>query len=380
MTALTTNISSPSLTLKPPFPFWKESPLAPIAEKIFSRERLTREEGYTLMKTTDLATLGLLADWVREERVGPDVYFNTNFNLNHTNVCAIACELCAFAKKKNEPDAYTFTVDQIEEKLKQTLGMDLVEVHIVGGLHTELPFSYFEEMLQRIKRLNPNVTIKAFTAVEIDFFSKLYKMTIDEVIERLKAAGLDMLPGGGAEIFAKRVRKLICSPKISGERWLEVMEIVHGHNLKTNCTMLYGHVETPEERVDHMMDLRDLQDKTGGFISFVPLPFFPENTVLGEEAKGPTGWDDLRVMATARLLLDNIPHIKGLWWMLGPKLAQTALSYGVDDVGGTLIEEKIVHAAGSTNPQGLDREEIIRLVKEAGRIPVEVNSLYQTKS
>lgn len=356
--------------------------LIDIEEKISAGERLTREDGVRLMSSSNIIGLGHLADMVRKKMVGDNAYFNCNLNINYTNICVCRCPLCAFSRDSKEEDGYLLSIEEIEEKVISVTSMGVNEVHIVGGLHPSLPFSYLEEMLQRIKDIDSNIFIQAFTATEIDYYANVSGIGIEEALIRLKNAGLSSIPGGGAEIFSPRVRSIIAPKKIPGERWLKVMETAHGLGLHSNATMLYGHVETPEERVEHILAIRELQDRTGGspsgrgFLSFVPLAFHPNNTKLSN-CKGPDGFDDLRVFAVSRLLLDNIIHIKGLWMYLGEKLAEVALCFGVDDLGGTSLEEKIVHAAGAITPVQTSREILIRMIQNAGRCPKEVNSIYE---
>lgn len=352
--------------------------LSEIAEKVRAGRRLTAEDGLRLMDSNDLLTLGRLADEVRARKNGEVVYFSSNVNINHTNGCVLRCQFCAFYRPLKHPEAYTETIDQILERVSKLLPEGLHEVHIVGGLNPDIPFSYFEELIRGLKGLDCTLHVKAFTAVEIDFFARIYKMSLEEVLGRLRSAGLDSLPGGGAEVFSARVRDLICRGKISGERWLEVIRTTHQLGIPSTATMLYGHVETLEERVDHLMRLRELQDETGKFTCFVPLPFHPENTPLSH--LGFTcGMDDLKVYAVSRLLLDNFPHIKGLWNYLDEKFAQVVLHFGVDDLGGTFMEERIAHAAGAKTPQGLLRERIVRIIREARRVPIETDSSYQIR-
>lgn len=350
--------------------------LLDIEEKILTNKRLTRDDGIRLMKSADILSLGHLADISRKKMVGDNAYFNCNLNINYTNICVCRCPLCAFSCDPGAENGYLLALEEIKEKVAAITRLGVNEVHIVGGLHPSLPFSYLEEMLQEIKGINSNIFIQAFTATEIDYYANVSGISIEEALIRLKNAGLSSIPGGGAEIFDTRVRGIIAPKKISGERWLKVMETAHLLGLYSNATMLYGHVETPEQRVDHILAIRELQDTTNGFLSFVPLAFHPNNTKLSN-CKGPDGFDNLRVFAVSRLLLDNIVHIKGLWMYLGEKLAEVALCFGVDDLGGTALEEKIVHAAGATTPDQTSREILIRIIQNAGRCPKEVNSIYK---
>jgi aminodeoxyfutalosine synthase len=346
-----------------------------IGAKLDGGERLSFDDGVRLMKSHDLAALGLVANRAREKRHGDRTYFNVNMHLNATNVCVADCHFCSFARlQEGMPGAYTMTVDEAVEKVRARPS-DLTEIHIVNGLHPGLPFEYYEELLRAIKRERPRLHIKAFTAVEIQFFADKFGMTIGDVLERLVDAGLGSLPGGGAEVFAERVRRKICADKVDAHGWLAIHRIAHTMGLRSNCTLLYGHIETVEERVDHLVRLRALQDETGGFQTFIPLAFHNENNAL-EKLPGPTGVDDLRVFAVARLMLDNIAHVKAYWAMLGVKAAQIALWWGADDLDGTVEEEKIYKMAGSRAPDALSRSELVRLIRAAGRVPVERDTLY----
>ena len=346
-----------------------------ISQKVYRGERLSCEDGLRLLEGDDILQLGQLADFVRQKKHGDQVYYSMNLNINPTNVCVLTCDFCAFARLPREEGGYTFTVDEIEEKVRQLLPYGLDEVHIVGGLHPKLKLDYFEELIRRIKTLNPSLHVKAFTAVEIDFFAKLNRMSVEEVLTRLKQAGLETMPGGGAEIFSDRVRKLLCPTKISGEGWLRVMRMAHRLGIRTNATMLYGHIETPEEIIEHLLALRTIQDETGGFNAFVPLAFHPEHTDM-VHLPPTTGYEDARIFAVSRLMLDNFDHIKGLWTYLGDKMAQVLLHFGVDDLGGTLLEEKIVHAAGAQVPDGLGEQTLIELIHSVGRTAVRTDSSY----
>ncbi len=355
-----------------------DSKLLDIVDKVERQERLTKEDGIRLMESGELLTIGYMADLVRRRKNGDYAYFIVNRHINHTNVCANLCKLCAFGKKAEDPEAYTMSLDEIEKKAAECKGQKISEVHIVGGLNPDLKLDYFEEMLRRVRQALPGVVIQAFTAVEIDYFARTENLTVEEVLRRLMDAGLDSLPGGGAEIFSRRVRERICDKKISGDRWLEVHETAHRLGMRTNATMLYGHIETVEERIDHLIRLRELQDKTGGFLAFIPLAFHPKNT--GLEGKGlgrTTGYEDLKVLAVARLMLDNFDHIKAFWIMIGPKLAQVSLAFGVDDIDGTVVEERITHAAGADTGQSLTKHELVKMIKAAGRIPAERDTLYK---
>lgn len=351
--------------------------LKDIIYKVENGERLSREDGIRLFKSGDLLTIGYLANLVRERKNGNKTYFIVNRHINHTNICINQCRFCAFGRDKTAAGAYTLSLDEIEEKARESAGEGISEIHIVGGLNPELTLDYYVEMLQRVRKVLPKVIIQSFTAVEIEYLANLHNMSIKEVLITLKEAGLDSLPGGGAEIFAPHVREKICPNKISGEKWLEVHRCAHEIGMRTNATMLYGHIETIEDRIDHLIQLRHLQDQTEGFLAFIPLAFHPKNTAM--ESMGlstTTGYDDLKVLAISRLMLDNFDHIKAFWIMIGPKLAQVSLSFGVDDLDGTVVEEKIAHDAGAQTGQYLPKSQLINMIKSAGREPVQRDTLY----
>ncbi len=345
-----------------------------IFEKVKAGTRLSQEDGNRLIRSTNMAELGAMANFVKRRLHGNKAHFTHSINVNHTNICVLSCKFCAFAKTKKEKDAYSLTPEEVERRVKVAASHGVWEVHIVGGLDPELKLSYYEETLSRIKKSCPGVLIQAFTAVELDFYARLEKISAEEVIDRLIAAGLGGVPGGGAEIFSERARELICAPKISATRWLDIHKMVHARGLRSNATMLYGHVETPEERVDHMIRLRNTQDESGGFLAFVPLAFQPDNNELSYLPR-TSGVTDLQVLATARLMLDNFPHIRQLWNYVDEKLIHAALDYGVDDLGGTNFDEIIAKAAGSTS-RGFTHAELVQLIKSCGCEPVEVNSTY----
>jgi aminodeoxyfutalosine synthase len=351
-----------------------DTALESVREKVLAGERLSFEDGVALYRTHDLLGLGALANHVREERHGDAAYFVRNTHVNHTNVCVATCDFCAFAARKDEPRAYTLSVDEITTNVA-SLPRAAREVHIVGGLHPDLPFSYFTDMLKGIKAVRPDIHVKAFTAVEVFFFHRLYRKSVEEVLVELKAAGLDSMPGGGAEIFAKETRNRIIRGKADAGQWLDVMRTAHGLGIPTNATMLYGHVESVEDRVDHLLRLRELQDETGGFVTFIPLAFQPWEAPAMELPE-TTGFDDLKAIAVARLLLDNVPHVKSYWIMITPRLAQVGLSFGADDIDGTVTEEKIAHDAGASTPHALTVQDLVRLVREAGRRPVERDTVF----
>jgi aminodeoxyfutalosine synthase len=349
-----------------------------IRDKVRAAEPLSFEDGVALYQHPNLMELGALANEVRERLHGDRTYFNRNLHINATNVCEASCRFCSFARlQPGDPAAYTMTLEEAWGKLRARVAAadPITEIHIVNGLHPGLSFDYYTELLAGLKRIQPSIHLKAFTAVEIFYFAKKFGMSIEAVLQALRAAGLDSLPGGGAEIFAPRVRKKICDDKSDADEWLEVHRVAHKMGLRSNCTMLYGHIESAEERVDHMLRLRALQEETGGFQTFIPLAFHPDNNAL-MKLPGPTGVEDLRTYAVARLLLHNIPHLKAYWIMLGIKTAQTALWFGADDLDGTVQEERIYHMAGAATPQVMHPTEIIRLIQNAGRTPVERDTLY----
>lgn len=352
------------------------SHLSDIALKLEARERLTFDDGVRLFKTPDLLTLGWLANRERERRHGARTYFNHNLRLEATNVCEASCLFCAFARlKPGDAGAHTMSVEQVLTKLRQRAHEPLTEVHIVNGLHPDLPFDYYKDLLRGLKAIRPDIHLKCFTAVEIAFFADLYRMTDERVLVELSDAGLDSLPGGGAEIFAARVRKKICHDKCDGDRYLAIHRTAHQLGMRTNVTMLYGHIETMEERVDHLLQIRDLQDDTRGFQAFIPLAFHPDNNQM-RKLPGPSGSDTLRVHAVGRLLLDNVDHIKAYWISSGVDVAQTALWFGADDLDGTVQEETIYHMAGARTPSALSTNEIETLIRDAGREPIERDTLY----
>ncbi len=363
--------------------------LKQIEKKILSGKRLNPEDALFLFENDDIFTLGRLANHAAVARNGNNAYFVQNHHVNPTNICVNRCKFCAFSRSKGDKDAYEMSTRQVINKLKKQAIKDRVngrrttnderrlfsEVHIVGGLHPDWPFDHYLEMLSAIKKNFPELHIKAFTAVEIDYFSKLSRLSLKETLLELKNAGLGSMPGGGAEILGTRVRNKICPEKISGKRWLQVMETAHKAGLRTNATMLYGHVEKYKHRIDHMLKLRELQDKTGGFQAFIPLAFHPLNTNI-EGAAYTSGLDDIKTIAVSRLFLDNFDHIKAYWIMLGQKIAQLALMFGADDLDGTIIEEKITHSAGGLSGVAMTRNQLTNLIQKAGKVPVERDSFY----
>jgi aminodeoxyfutalosine synthase len=375
--------------------------LGRITGKVLAGERLSKDDAVELFKTDDIFSLGKLASHVAEQKNGKKVFFIRNRHINPTNICVNRCRFCAFSRSKEEEGAFELTIDEIIEKLqpyysdlsntslspfnsplskgryrgvKEVKG-GIKEVHIVGGLHPDRPFEYYLNMLAAIKKNFPALHIKAFTAVEIDYLSRIGGLSLEETLRTLKRHGLDVMPGGGAEIFEGKVRDRLCPEKISGERWLEVMETAHKLGIKTNATMLYGHIETYEDRVDHLFALRDLQDRTGGFQAFVPLSYHPKDNDVGGSFL--SGIDDLRTIAVSRTVLDSFDHITAYWIMLGEKISQLSLLFGADDLSGTIIEEKITHAAGALSSESMTPEELSHLITVAGRIPVERDCFYR---
>ncbi|MHC5020961.1 MAG: aminofutalosine synthase MqnE [Planctomycetota bacterium] len=351
------------------------SAIADIAAKVDAGERLTREEGERLFAHPNLLEVGALANSVRERLHGDKTFYVVNRHLNYSNVCTLSCKFCAFYRRDGDDGAYTWPVEQMLVRAEDMVEAGATEIHIVGGLHPELPFEYYTEMLSGLKTKFPGIHLKGFTANEIWHFAGKFGMSYAEVFRALKAAGLDSLPGGGAEIFDEAVRSKICPGKEPAAEWLEIHKTAHEAGLKSTATMLYGHIETDAQRVDHMIRLRELQDQTGGLTCFIPLSFHPANTQM-EEIQQAGGTTDLRIVAVARLMLDNIPHIKTYWIMTGVKTAQIALQFGADDLDGTVIEEKITHMAGGRSPEYMSERELCRLIREAGRVPVRRDSVY----
>ncbi|HEV2522727.1 MAG TPA: aminofutalosine synthase MqnE [Candidatus Acidoferrales bacterium] len=350
--------------------------LKPISEKVLAGARLTADDGIALYRSPDLLAIGWLANFVREKKHGNTCFFNVNRHINPSNVCVAHCKLCAFGRDPNAPGAYTYALEEIYQRAEQGVREGATEFHMVGGLHPDLPFEYFLDLMRGLKKRCPTVHLKAFTMVEVGYFSRISKLSIRDTLLALKEAGVDSLPGGGAEIFNPRVRKIICDHKVSGQQWLNIARTAHEIGLKSNATMLYGHVETEEERVEHMLLLRELQDETHGFSAFIPLAFHPANTGLAH-LPPTTGYHDLKSIAISRLLLDNFDHIKAYWIMLTPSIAQIALRFGADDLDGTVVEEKIYHDAGAKTAEFTPRAELERLIREAGRVPVERDTLYR---
>ena len=350
--------------------------LIEIADRLASGERLSLADGVRLFEAPDLLAVGWLANREREKRHGSRTYYNYNIRIEATNVCVATCLFCSFSRlRPGDPGSYTLSLEEAWDKLRRRADQPLTEVHVVNGLHPDLPFDYYKELLRGFKRIRPEIHLKCFTAVEIAFFADLYGMTDAQVLRELMDAGLDSLPGGGAEVFAERVRRKICHDKADADRYLSIHRTAHGLGLRSNVTMLYGHIETLEERVDHMLRTRALQDETGGVQAFIPLAFHPDNNQM-RKLPAPSAADSLRVHAVSRLVLDNVPHVKAFWIATGVEVAQTALWFGVDDLDGTVLEEKIYHMAGSRTPESLTTADLQRLIRAAGRSPVERDTLY----
>ncbi len=352
---------------------------ADLADKIRAGRRITEEDALRLFASDDIHLLGTLAAQAATKKNGNKAYFIRNRHVNPTNICVNRCKFCAFSRSKGQDGAFELTIDEIVSKIRADGSRGRVpfsEVHIVGGLHPDWPFDRYLAMLAAIKKHFPNLHIKAFTAVEIDYFSKISGLSLDDTLRALKKSGLGSMPGGGAEIFSEGVRNRLCPEKISGERWLEVTEAAHRAGIRTNATMLYGHVEDIADRVDHLSRLRSLQDRTNGFQAFIPLAYHPKNTEIA--GSYTSGIDDLKTIAISRIFLDNFSHIKAYWIMLGEKISQLALLFGADDIDGTIIEEKITHSAGGLTGEKLTADQLADLIRKAGKTPVERDSFYRT--
>ena len=355
---------------------WGErSELADIHNKVAAGQRLTREEGLRLFESRDLLTIGFLANLARERLHGQKTYWVYNQHINYSNICTNGCRFCAFSRRSGEAGGFVLTLEQLANKVRERLHEPITEMHVVGGCHPDLPFTYYLDLVRTIKEIRPEVTVKAFTAVEVAHLARNEKLTIPEILLALKEAGVAALPGGGAEVFSDRVRQLLCPEKLSGNGWLKVAKEAHQLGMRSNATLLYGHLETAAERVDHMLSLRKAQDETGGFITFIPLAFQSANTGISP-LEERTGYSDLKTIAVSRLLLDNFAHIKAYWIMLGVKIAQTALYFGADDLDGTVMEERIGHMAGASSAEALTPEELQELIQSAGRIPVERDTFF----
>jgi aminodeoxyfutalosine synthase len=356
--------------------FIQRSELRDIYDKIVAGERISDADALRLFESKDLNALGAIADFVRQRKVGNHASYIINRYVNYSNYCILSCQFCSFSRKKRDADGFQFSVGEIVEKARETLKLGATEMHIVGGLHPSLPFSYYTDMLRALKNLDSRLQLKCFTAIEILHLAWLAKKSVLETLTELKAAGLDSLTGGGAEIFRKDIRSAIAKGKESAEEYLDVHRQWHKLGGRSTCTMLYGHVESLADRVDHLRQLRALQDETRGFVGFVPLAYQPQDNDIPVEHP-PTGFDSLRTIAVSRIYLDNFPHITAYWVGLGLKLAQVALSYGADDIHGTIIEEHIFHMAGATSPQLQTEAEMIKAIREAGRTPVQRNTFYE---
>jgi aminodeoxyfutalosine synthase len=349
--------------------------LQSIFDKVQSGARIDGEDCLKLFRSQDLIGLGQMANVVRERKNGNRTYYNINRHINYSNVCYVACKFCEFGQPKSSPKAYELTVSEMEAIAREADGSGATEFHIVGGLHPDLKLSYYEALLRTFKRITPQIHLKAFTAVEIDYFSKINRLSIEEVLNRLRQAGLGSMPGGGAEVLTERVHQMTHPNKIGAMRWLEIHRIAHRMGLRSNATLLYGHVENAEDKVEHLQKIRDLQDETRGFQTFIPLSFVPDDTALAHIPK-PTGAEDLKHIAISRIFLDNFDHIKVYWVMTGLPVAQLALNFGADDIDGTIMKETIVHMAGAKTPEGVGESDLIRLIRETGREPVERDTLY----
>jgi aminodeoxyfutalosine synthase len=356
-----------------------DSSLKSIREKVENKQRLTFDDGVALYESNDLATIGQLANLVRERKHGRNAYYNVNVHLNPTNICVYRCNFCAFRSDLKDPRGYLMTDEQILHRAGEADARGATEMHIVGGLHHKMPYDWYLNIVRIIHKAYPRLHLKAYTAVEWDWFARITKRSTKDILQEFKDNGLGSLPGGGAEIFHPDVRNQICEHKADAEEWIRIHREAHQVGLRSNATMLYGHIEKAEHRIDHLIRLRNLQDETEGFQTFIPLAFHPDNTKLAEMRKltKPSVLMDLKTMAISRLMLDNFPHIKAYWIMLGIKTAQIALHYGADDIDGTVVHEKIYHDAGSTEPQEMTVADLRHLIEETGRVPVERDTLYR---
>ncbi len=355
---------------------FRDTELIPIWEKVQKGERLSLQDGVKMFQSDDIISLGKMAHFVQQQRSGDAVYYVVNQKIEPTNICVLSCKFCDFATKPGRPDAYEMTIQDILQKLTP----EIHEVHITGGLHPDWEWEYYLDMLRQIRRHFPTIDIKAFTAVEIDFFAKKFKMSIEDVLLQLKEAGLRTMPGGGAEVFSERVRRLLFNQKIGAKTWFEVHKTAHRLGIPTNSTILYGHIETIEERVQHMLKLREAQDETGGFLTFIPLAFQPGDTGIKPRGQFTSAIEDLKMIAVSRLMLDNVPHIKAYWVMLTEEVASIALNFGADDLDGTVGGEKIAHDAGAMSPMTLAKDQIVKIIRDAGKIPVERDVYYNPLS
>ncbi len=351
--------------------------LKKIARKVMDNIPVNRNDAFAMLTTNDIMDLGAIADHIRLRFHGNTTFYSVNMNLNYTNICTLRCPLCAFSCDPGDKQAFLLSVDEIERRVSKAAADGIEEVHIVGGLHPGLTLDYFERMLRRIRKVKPELLIVGFTAVEYDHFAKINRMSIEEVFKRLIAAGVDALPGGGAEIFSSQVRRMIAPDKITGNKWLDIMRTAHRMGLKTNATMLYNHVESTADIVDHLFRIRELQDETNGFKTFVPLQFHGKNTRIRSRGKDSTGCDDIRIYSASRVVLNNVLHLKALWMYLGEKMAQVLQHFGVDDIGGTYMHEKVVHAAGAQTSDYGTETFLRRMIKESGMLPRRTTALYQ---
>jgi aminodeoxyfutalosine synthase len=356
--------------------FIQRSELRDIYDKVVTGERISEEDALRLFESKDINAIGAIADFVRQKKVGNRASYIINRYVNYSNYCILSCQFCSFSKKKRDADGFQFTVEEIVQKAREALKIGITELHIVGGLHPSLPFSYYTDMLRELKKLDSRLQLKCFTAIEILHLAWLTKKSVEQTLIELKDAGLESLTGGGAEIFRKEVRSQIAKGKESAEEYLDVHRTWHKLGQRSTCTMLYGHVESLADRVDHLRQLRALQDETNGFVALIPLAYQPQDNDIPVE-HAPTGFDSLRTIAESRIYLDNFPHITAYWIGLGMKLAQVALNYGADDIHGTIIEEHIFHMAGATSPQLQTETDMIKAIREAGRTPVQRNSFYE---
>lgn len=354
----------------------KHSELRDIYEKVVAGTRISDEDALRLLESKDLNAVGAIADFARQRKVGNRASYIVNRYINYSNYCILSCQFCSFSRKKRDADGFELTVPQIVAKAKEAQSIGITELHIVGGLHPSLPFSYYTDMLHSLKALEPKLQLKCFTAIEILHLAWLAKKTVEETLRELKAAGLDSLTGGGAEIFRKEVRQQIAKGKESGEEYLDVHRTWHGLGGRSTCTMLFGHVESLPDRVDHLRQIRALQDETRGFVGFIPLAYQPDGNRIPVDHP-PTGFDSLRTIAVSRIYLDNFDHITAYWVGLGTKLAQVALNYGADDIHGTIIEEHIFHMAGAKSPQAQKEADMVKAIREVGRVPVQRNTFYE---
>lgn len=352
--------------------------LTTIENKVKAGERIDEEECLALYQSQDINTLGRLANIVRERRHGKTAYYNHNRHINYSNVCYVKCKFCAFGVHERDAKSYRLAMDEMVALGREAARQGATELHIVGGLDPKLPYEFYPELLRNLKQAAPEVHLKAFTAVELDYFTKVGRRSLEQVICDLMEAGLGSLPGGGAEILTEPTRSQICAHKLSGDDWIDIHRTAHRLGLKSNATLLYGHIETAVDKVGHLKMIRDLQDEDSGFQTFIPLAFHPENTEL-DFCLPTTGMTDLKEIAIARIYLDNIPHIKVYWIMTGIRIAQLALGFGADDIDGTVVQERIVHMAGATSPQEMTVAELKKLIVEAGRVPVERDTLYNTR-